>query len=667
MTRRWSLRTRFVAAASLCLLPLLGVVLFVLDQSLEHSREQLLDTEDAVAAVVAQGLSGTLAENQTVLNDLATYESIRNLDAEQAQERLNQFKRNRPAVLGAFLVDANATIVTSAGNINESTLTSLAPFYADARDVARQEGTTGISEKMAVPGSETDAEVIAMFVPVLPQDETTGEGTPIGAVGAFLSVDALAGGVTPAFQLAVSNTTIAVISADGDLIVAQRPNETEAQILAQDLAEPIELAVAGERGRQSYEDPNGAERLAVFAPIDFEPARWAVAVTSPSPTTYGPNQSLLERGLIALVAAVVLTLVLAVIFGELTARPLRQLTGQAAAISGGDLDQPVQPVGRGEIATLSTAFRDMAGRLTTQVRDLEAARGEVEVQAERLRDLLRRTVRLQEDERRRIASEIHDAVSPLITGALYQARAIRLAAVANGHHGQSGASDDASSNGVDGASGTGLQEEALSAVTDLLERAMAELHDVVFALRPPDLDDLGVVAAIERYVGQIVRNGLPCRLEVVGEERRLSPEARLAIYRIVQEALHNSLRHADADEAVVRMEWTDDLLRVTIRDNGSGFDPDQAARPTALGLLSMRERAAAIGASLEIASRPGGGTAVIIERQLDVDLELRPVMEAEIEAIAAHADGASEDGHDGDAEPVVPAERTAEPAEVTRP
>ena len=153
---------------------------------------------------------------------------------------------------------------------------------------------------------------------------------------------------------------------------------------------------------------------------------------------------------------------------------------------------------------------------------------------------------------------------------------------------------------------------------------MAELHDVIFALRPPDLDDLGVVAAIDRYVHQINRTGLPCELEVVGPQQRLSPEGRLGVYRIVQEALHNALRHAHADEAVVRMEWLEDRLRVTIRDNGSGFDPEQATNPTSLGLLSMRERAAAIGGTLEIASRPGTGTAVIFERMLSGDLVTDP-------------------------------------------
>ena len=113
------------------------------------------------------------------------------------------------------------------------------------------------------------------------------------------------------------------------------------------------------------------------------------------------------------------------------------------------------------------------------------------------------------------------------------------------------------------------------------------------------------------------RSGLASRLELEVEPPPLTPEVRLAIYRIVQEALHNALRHGGASEAVVRFEQIGDVLRVSIRDNGAGFNPEITARPTSLGLLSMRERAAAIGAAFSIASRPGDGTTVMIERRLE--------------------------------------------------
>jgi hypothetical protein len=86
------------------------------------------------------------------------------------------------------------------------------------------------------------------------------------------------------------------------------------------------------------------------------------------------------------------------------------------------------------------------------------------------------------------------------------------------------------------------------------------------------------------------------------------------------------------------MEWLDDRLRVTIRDNGSGFDPEHAASPTSLGLLSMRERATAIGGTLEIASRPAMGTAVIFERPLTSDLVGEMIPSTELPELPAETD-----------------------------
>ena len=97
------------------------------------------------------------------------------------------------------------------------------------------------------------------------------------------------------------------------------------------------------------------------------------------------------------------------------------------------------------------------------------------------------------------------------------------------------------------------RDSTLDGIGELLSKAMEELR-VIFALRPPDLDDIGVVAAIERYIAQVQRSGLNVHLEAAEEPPPLTPEVRLAIYRIVQEALHNALRHAAADEAVVRFE-----------------------------------------------------------------------------------------------------------------
>src|SRR5690606_7357518 len=132
----------------------------------------------------------------------------------------------------------------------------------------------------------------------------------------------------------------------------------------------------------------------------------------------------------------------------------------------------------------------------------------------------------------------------------------------------------------------------------------------------------------EAYIQTIQRTGLSASLEVIGQSPDLTPEVRLSFYRIAQEALHNVVRHAGADEAVVRLETTDEVVRLTIRDNGAGFDPEEAIRPTSLGLLSMQERAESIGATLTVVSRPGGGTAVIVERPNSGDVMSDEVLES---------------------------------------
>jgi signal transduction histidine kinase len=596
-----------VLAALACLLPLVGVVFFILVQSLEHNRNQLVDAERTLAVSVSQQLVQTLEENQDVLEGLAAMDSVRSYAAgtsDEAEElqvdgTFSITNQARPHVRGIFLVNAQGEYLIRPALDPET----VGDQFADTLDRTLKAGEVGVSGRLSIG----DYEVIVITVPIEPAgavvadamgEESDGDaatpvggeeagGSPVGAVGALLSVERL----QRTFPATGGETEIAIASPDQMIVSTAGISEDDS--LAARLAEPIAQTLAGVERAYEYDDLEGDERLAVFTPVDFAGAEWAVLVSRPSPAIYGPDRTLLYQGLTALAIAGVVTLCLALVAGEAAARPLRQLTVQAQALAEGNFTQRIEPTGSGEVRSLSIAFREMEERLADQVRDLESARQEREQQAEELRDLNRRTVRLQEEERRRIAADIHDAVSPLITGALYQTRAVRLA---------NGGADP-----VD-------RDAGLDAVSDLLERAGVELHGVIFSLRPPDLDDIGVVAAIERYMTSIQRHGLTFRLEVAGEPPAMTPDARLGIYRIVQESLHNVVRHAGADEAVVRIESTPELLRVVVRDNGSGFDPERAQGPTSLGILSMRERAAAIGATVEIASRPGGGTVVVIER-----------------------------------------------------
>jgi signal transduction histidine kinase len=581
-----SLRNRLILFAAACLLPLLVVIAAILAEAADAGREQVLDAQAATSEVVASVLAATLADNQKVLQELASIDRVRQMEASSATEALDQFSRAHPNLYGLFLLDPQANLVASTGL--DPAQFQLHSAFAAAVDRSLKLGEPGVSTALA---ADDETRVIALTMPVRARDEA--EGEPIGAVGSLLSVERLGAAVTP---FARGETLIAVV-AEGQVVATQGADPAVAA-LASSTVPPLSMSSPG---TLSYVDETGMERFAVYTPVPG--STWGVLVTHPSPAAYAANRAMISRSVAAVAAAALVTLALGALAAELLARPWRELNTQAEALAAGDYT-PREPIegGGADIAAIGAALGTVANRLRDQVHALTEARGAGAAQAEQLRDLNRRTVRLQEDERRRIAGDIHDAVSPLITGALYQARALRL-----------GTPDDLGRSAA-------RRDSALDSISELLSKAMDEVHGVIFALRPPDLDDIGVLAAIERYIAQVQRSGLNVHLEAEEDPPALTPEVRLAIYRIVQEALHNALRHASADEAVVRFETTDETLRVTISDNGAGFNPQHAARPTALGLLSMRERAAAIGATLAVMSRPGDGTTVTIERRQEPEL-----------------------------------------------
>jgi signal transduction histidine kinase len=136
---------------------------------------------------------------------------------------------------------------------------------------------------------------------------------------------------------------------------------------------------------------------------------------------------------------------------------------------------------------------------------------------------------------------------------------------------------------------------------------LTELRALIFELRPESLEREGLVGALERQVASVrARHGLEVSVEL-GEEPDLSQPAKEALYRVAQEALQNAVKHARAQTVRLLLESGGAEVRLLVADDGRGFDPRQDF-PGHLGLQSMRERAAAVGGSVEIDSAPGAGT-----------------------------------------------------------
>ena len=137
-------------------------------------------------------------------------------------------------------------------------------------------------------------------------------------------------------------------------------------------------------------------------------------------------------------------------------------------------------------------------------------------------------------------------------------------------------------------------------------------------LRPAALDRLGLLPGLEWLASSVTEHsGIATKVSVIGEERRLPEEVAIALFRITQEALRNVWRHSGGKHADIKVEFTGDKTRITVTDDGKGFElPDKIgdlARTGKLGLTGMQERAQLVGGTLTVESRPGHGTSVTVE------------------------------------------------------
>jgi two-component system sensor histidine kinase UhpB len=299
-----------------------------------------------------------------------------------------------------------------------------------------------------------------------------------------------------------------------------------------------------------------------------------------------PGRSLLGvAGLLALIGIAITLLVNAVIL-RVALRPLDDLERTAARVQRGELDRraPVSPVADRELERLRRTFNAML--------DTAAA------YRARLREVAARALGAAEEERKRIARELHDETAQMLAALLIRIRVVR-----------NSRDPDAMGPLLDG-----MRED--------VSQALEGIRRFARGLRPPALDELGLVPAIEGHARSLEEiSGLAVEVHAEDVSGDLPPQAELATYRIVQEALSNVVRHAHATRARVAIAREDGRLVVTVEDDGRGFDPANALSTDGggLGLFGMKERAGYIGGRVEVASTPGAGTRVRAEIPLRDD------------------------------------------------
>lgn len=251
--------------------------------------------------------------------------------------------------------------------------------------------------------------------------------------------------------------------------------------------------------------------------------------------------------------------------------------------------------GSDEIGQLGKSFNEMSQRieneeienqkLSTQLRNQNIQRGE----------LLKRLITAQEDERRRVARELHDDLGQALSALSLQVQSMERLINSD--------PDEAI--------------EKMNQISDLIAETTERMYELMLALRPSVLDEFGLVAALRNHAERFLEgSGIVFELDASGYSGRLTPEIETALYRVFQEALSNVRRHAHAEQVKITLKLQDGVFMGKIQDDGKGFDTQTVGKDgddtRGLGMLSIKERIAQYCGQVEILSQIGEGTTISI-------------------------------------------------------
>lgn len=352
--------------------------------------------------------------------------------------------------------------------------------------------------------------------------------------------------------------------------------------------------------------------IIAFAPLSSAP--WGVIVAQPSELVFEPADSLkftfLQLVLIFVTAAIILSVTLS---SEIV-KPVKLLIASVKKIAEGDLLTPIPQTGINELRQLTKAFDTMRQKLYESLQqikqhniDLEKTvdlrTKQIQQKNEIIQSLLNKIIKGQEDERMRIARDLHDTVLQDMSAFLINLDVCKVNA------------DEQT-------------VQKIEHMKSIVVSAMDNVYAVIKNLRPHLIDDFGLAYAIKWFCeGRLTAKGINCHfVHNIPLDFTLPPEKAITLYRIAQEAIVNIERHAKAKNVLVDIDLSERELEITIEDDGEGFDVDELfSKPIVdgrgLGVLGMKERASLINAEVKIYSKKGEGTRVCVTLKLAEEQE----------------------------------------------
>jgi signal transduction histidine kinase len=587
MARLSSLRVRLLLLVALVVLPALGLIFYT---GWEQRRRAALDAyENAfrLLRLASRNEEELIQDGRDLLVGLAQLSVVRSRDSGACNSLFARLLKQYPRYSNIGAADSEGNVFCSAVPSIEPVNVRASPGFLQPLQV--RDFTVGTYQISRITGTA----ILPLQYPIL---DPAGRvrvvifaGLDLGWLNGFAAKAELPPGST--LTLVDRNGTILVWHPNPERWVGKPAPQTS-----------FIRTILGEQTDSTAEAAGLDGILRLYASSPLRRATGAadayLSIGIPAQVAFAEVDRILKRNLAGLGLVAVLTVVAAWVGGDLfIVRRVNALIGAANRLQAGDLGARAGlPSGGGELHQLARAFDEMAASLETREAEDKCARERLQEYAERLRTLARRLVEVQESERREIARELHDGVGQSLTALGINLNLLRGHLPAEARAGA---------------------EARLADSLQLVEQTVGSIRALMAELRPPVLDDYGLLAALRWYGEQVTgRAGLP--VEVRGQEKapRLPSATETVLFRIAQEALTNVVKHAQATRATVTVEETADRVRLTIADDGVGFDPaalPPLREPRGWGLLTMQERAEAVGGRFRVEAAPGQGTRVVVE------------------------------------------------------
>ncbi len=276
------------------------------------------------------------------------------------------------------------------------------------------------------------------------------------------------------------------------------------------------------------------------------------------------------------------TLAIGIALDQLVIKKIQYFVEAVSFFGRGDFERTIRIKSDDEIKTLADSFNQMAKRLMEKMR-LE-------------RKYLAQIIETQENERKRISRELHDEIGQALTAIKFDLELMDKDLPAT----------------------FPAVRERLGEAKSLSNQTLAAMRQLSMDLRPTMLDDVGLIPTLRWYIQNFSnRLDISSNFQAIGLEEKLPPQIETAFYRIIQEALNNVAKHADATRVEISLERRDSIISVSVMDNGRGFDLDKVLRTESpergFGILGMHERVSHLGGKINIQSKPDFGTYIYIE------------------------------------------------------